>query len=68
MLLILNFQEADLGLSPFAPTLERYEAIEFSGIVGGDDSGILVKYPEPSFSFTGAFDVFSIGVNFTGYN
>ena len=66
MLLILNFQEADLAISPFAPSLERYEAIEFSGIVGGDGSGILVKYPEPSVSFTGAFDVFSIEVNLTG--
>ncbi|XP_046461477.1 glutamate receptor ionotropic, delta-2-like [Daphnia pulex] len=54
--------EADLGLVPFAITLERYEAIEFSGRIGGDGSGILVKYPDPSVSFTGAFDVFSVGM------
>jgi hypothetical protein len=47
-------QEADLGLVPVAINLERYQAIEFSGSLGGDDSGILVKYPEPSVSFTGA--------------
>jgi hypothetical protein len=57
-----------LGLVPFAITLERYEAIEFSGRIGGDGSGILVKYPDPSVSFTGAFDVFSIGVSFNGFN
>jgi hypothetical protein len=61
-------QEADLGLVPVAINLERYQAIEFSGSLGGDDSGILVKYPEPSVSFTGAFDVFSIGVSFNGFN
>ncbi|EFX69516.1 hypothetical protein DAPPUDRAFT_113577 [Daphnia pulex] len=49
--------EADLGLVPVAINLERYQAIEFSGSLGGDDSGILVKYPEPSVSFTGAFDI-----------
>ncbi|XP_046459663.1 glutamate receptor ionotropic, delta-1-like [Daphnia pulex] len=54
--------EADLGLVPFAITLERYEAIEFSGRVGGDNTAILVRYPEPSISFTGAFDVFPTGV------
>lgn len=38
--------------------IERYEAaIEFSGRIGGDGSGILVKYPDPNVSFTGAFDV-----------
>jgi hypothetical protein len=51
-----------LGLVPFAITLERYEAIEFSGRVGGDNTAILVRYPEPSISFTGAFDVFPTGV------
>jgi hypothetical protein len=61
-------QEADLGLVPVAIDLERYQAIEFSGSLGGDDSRILVKYPEPSVSFTGVFDVFSIGVNFYALN
>lgn len=58
-------QEADLGLVPVAITLERYEAIEFCGRIGGDYSGILVRYPEASVSFTGAIEVFSIKVSST---
>lgn len=55
-------QEADFGLVPVAVSLERYEAIEFCGRVGGDYTGILIKYPEGRISFTSAFDVFSTGV------
>nr|CAH0098786.1 unnamed protein product [Daphnia galeata] len=51
--------EADLGLVPVAITLERYEAIEFCGRIGGDSTGILVRYPDPSVSFTSAVEVFS---------
>jgi len=51
-----------LGLVPVAVSLERYEAIEFCGRVGGDYTGILIKYPEGRISFTSAFDVFSTGV------
>ncbi|EFX63582.1 hypothetical protein DAPPUDRAFT_268210 [Daphnia pulex] len=40
--------EADFGLVPVAVSLERYEAIEFCGRVGGDYTGILIKYPEGS--------------------
>ena len=47
---------------PVTVSLERYEAIEFCGFVRGDNTGILVKYPAASISFTSAFDVFSIGV------
>jgi hypothetical protein len=55
-------QEADIGLVPLTVSQERYEAIEFCGFVGGDNTGILVKYPAANISFTSAFDVFSIGV------
>ena len=58
------YQEADLGLVPVAVTLERYEAIEFCGRVGGDSTGILVRYPDPSVSFTSAVEVFSTVVSF----
>lgn len=58
----LTRDEADLGLVPVAISLERYEAIDFSGRVGGDYTGILVKYPHGSVSFTSAFDVFSTGI------
>ncbi|XP_032779732.2 glutamate receptor ionotropic, delta-2 isoform X2 [Daphnia magna] len=58
----LQREEADLGLSPFAISLERYEAIEFCGSITGDSTGILVKYPEPIVSSTSAIEVFSIGV------
>ncbi|KAI9556282.1 hypothetical protein GHT06_018856 [Daphnia sinensis] len=58
----LTRDEADLGLVPVAISLDRHEAIEFSGRVGGDYTGILVKYPHGSVSFTSAFDVFSPGV------
>lgn len=55
-------KEADLGLVPVAISLERYEAIEFSGLEGGDFTGILVKYPTASISYTSTYDVFTIGV------
>ncbi|XP_046458984.1 glutamate receptor ionotropic, delta-2-like [Daphnia pulex] len=54
--------EADIGLLPLTVSLERYEAIEFCGFVRGDNTGILVKYPDANISFTSAFDVFSIGI------
>ncbi|KAK4023796.1 hypothetical protein OUZ56_009195 [Daphnia magna] len=54
--------EADLGLAPFAINLERYEAIEFSGLLGGDYTGILVRYPEAIVSSTSPYDVFSYEV------
>ncbi|KAI9560828.1 hypothetical protein GHT06_011780 [Daphnia sinensis] len=56
---ILVREEADLGLGPFAISLERYQGIEFCGRVGGDNTCILVRYPEGSISLTSAFDVFS---------
>lgn len=55
-------QEADIGLVPATVSLERYESIEFCGFLGGDNTGILVKYPAANISFTSAFDVFSIEV------
>ncbi|EFX79396.1 hypothetical protein DAPPUDRAFT_319673 [Daphnia pulex] len=58
----VEIHEADLGLVPVTVSLERYEAIEFSGFVRGDNTGILVKYPAANISFTSAFDVFSIGI------
>ncbi|XP_046461551.1 uncharacterized protein LOC124207942 [Daphnia pulex] len=54
--------EADIGLVPATVSLERYESIEFCGFLGGDNTGILVKYPAANISFTSAFDVFSIEV------
>ncbi|EFX79391.1 hypothetical protein DAPPUDRAFT_319679 [Daphnia pulex] len=58
---VANF-EADIGLVPATVSLERYEAIEFSEFVGGDNTGILIKYPAANISFTSAFDVFSLTV------
>jgi hypothetical protein len=55
-------KEADLGLVPMAISLDRYEAIEFCGYLGGDSTGILVKYPPGSVSFTSTIDVFSTEV------
>jgi hypothetical protein len=45
-----------------AISLERYEAIEFCGFLGGDSTGMLVKYPPGGVSFTSTVDVFSIEV------
>ncbi len=53
-----------MGLVPVAITLERYEAIEFCGRVGGDYTTILVRYPDASVSFTSAVEVFSSVVSF----
>lgn len=53
-----------MGLVPVAVTLERYEAIEFCGRIGGDSTGILVRYPDASVSFTSAVEVFSSVVSF----
>ena len=55
-------QEADLGVVPVAVSLERYEAIDFCGTMGGDYTGILVRYPDARVSLTSAVEVFSIGV------
>lgn len=57
-----RYQEADFGLVPVAISLERYQAIEFCGRLGGDSTCMLVKYPEDNVSLTSAFDVFSWGV------
>lgn len=46
----MRLQEADLALGPFAISLERFQAIDFCGMRGGDDTSILVKYPQPSVS------------------
>ena len=43
-------------------SLERYEGVQFSGFVGGDSTGILVKYPDTKISFTSALDMFSAAV------
>ncbi|KAK4005333.1 hypothetical protein OUZ56_007050 [Daphnia magna] len=49
--------EADFGLVPVAISLERYQAIEFCGRLGGDSTCMLVKYPEDNVSLTSAFDI-----------
>ena len=43
-------------------SLERYEGVHFSGFVGGDSTGILVKYPDTKISLTNALDMFSTAV------
>nr|CAH0099274.1 unnamed protein product [Daphnia galeata] len=43
-------------------SLERYEGVQFSGFVGGDSTGILVKYPDAKISFTSALDMFSVAI------
>ncbi|XP_046461748.1 glutamate receptor ionotropic, delta-2-like [Daphnia pulex] len=57
-------EEADLGLVPVAISLERYQAIDFCGLVGGDFTGLLVKYPTSAVSYTATIDVFTIGTWF----
>ncbi|XP_059350795.1 glutamate receptor ionotropic, delta-2-like [Daphnia carinata] len=52
-------QEADIGLAPVAISLQRYEALDFRGRIGGDWTGILVRYPPPFVSFTSTLDLFS---------
>jgi hypothetical protein len=42
-----------------AIALNRYEAIDFCGMIGGDYSTLLVRYPAATVSFTSAYDVFS---------
>ncbi|KAI9561069.1 hypothetical protein GHT06_012025 [Daphnia sinensis] len=54
-----GIKEADIGLAPVAISLQRYEALDFRGRIGGDWTGILVRYPPPYVSFTSTFDLFS---------
>lgn len=44
---------------PIATSIERYVAVDFCGLLGGDFTGILIKYPEAIVSFTSVIDVFS---------
>ncbi|KAK4004970.1 hypothetical protein OUZ56_006696 [Daphnia magna] len=55
----LQRQEADIGLVPVAISLQRYEALDFRGRIGGDWTSILVRYPPPYVSFTSTLDLFS---------
>jgi hypothetical protein len=57
--MVFLYQEADLGLVPIATSIERYVAVDFCGLLGGDFTGILIKYPEAIVSFTSVIDVFS---------
>ena len=49
-----------------AISIELYEAIEFCGFLGGDSTGMLVKYPPGGVSFISTVDVFSIEVKQLG--
>ncbi|KZS18090.1 Uncharacterized protein APZ42_016142 [Daphnia magna] len=57
--LFVLHQEADIGLAPVAISLQRYEALDFRGRIGGDWTSILVRYPLPYVSFTSTLDLFS---------
>lgn len=57
--LFVLHQEADIGLAPVAISLQRYEALDFRGRIGGDWTSILVRYPPPYVSFTSTLDLFS---------
>lgn len=61
--LFLKNQQADLGMSPVSLSYDRYEAIEYSGLNGGDGYSILVRYPTPTLSSSSSIDVFSIPVS-----
>jgi hypothetical protein len=52
----------DLAISPFAISIQRYEAIEFCGFVGGSGTSMLVRYPSPTISNWGMIEMFSYQV------
>jgi hypothetical protein len=52
----------DLAVSPFAISIQRYEAIDFCGYAGGSGTSILVRYPSPTISNWGMIKPFSYQV------
>ena len=46
----LVFQEFDASFGPYAPTLERYGAIDFVGYIGYSFTCMLMKYPQAKIS------------------
>ena len=57
------YQAVDLVLAPVGISLDRYEAVEFSGFIGGDSTCLLVRYPEATLSSSSALEVFNVHVS-----
>jgi hypothetical protein len=55
-------QEVDISLGPFALYLERYQAIDYAGYVGGSGSTLMVKYPTAGISNWAVLDPFKLNV------
>ena len=51
-----------MGLYAFSIALDRYEAIDFSGTMVGDTVGLLVRYPNATFSFWTVYKPYDIVV------
>lgn len=49
-------------MAPVAVSLDRYEAVEFCGTIGGDDTSMMVKYPDLKISTASTLEVFSFQV------
>ena len=53
-----------MAVAPFAISLQRYEAIDFCGLLGGDGTSFLVRYPSTTMSDFGLIQSFSYQVTF----
>jgi hypothetical protein len=55
----LLFQEFDASFGPYAPTLERYGAIDFVGYIGSSATCLLMKYPQAKISNSAVVEPYS---------
>jgi hypothetical protein len=52
-----------MAIGPFGVSLQRYEAMNFAGLIGGTGITLLIKYPESESSNWTVLQPFSYPVN-----